>query len=139
MSTDFGTPPPEAPRSSKTNTLAIVAVVCGGIGLVMSFCCGLFGVPVDIAAIACGGIALSQIKRTMEQGRGMAMGGLVMGVLGLVLAIAMFFLGVAIQGLPQFQQMQQQMQQPDGELGAPGDLEFELGPAENAAPAPAGE
>ena len=116
MTTEYGTAPAPAPRSAKTNTLAIVAVVCGGLGIVMSFCCGLFGIPVDIAALICGGLALSQIKTTGEQGRGMAIAGLVLGALGIVLAIVMMVVGVAIQGLPQFQQFQQGIKQPNGDI-----------------------
>lgn len=56
------------------NTLAVV-------GFVLSF---FFSVP----GIVCGHIALSQIKRTGERGRGLAIAGLVIGYLGLALVIA---------------------------------------------------
>lgn len=49
----------------KTNTLAILALVFGLVG--------------GIAAIPLGHVALSQIKRTREGGRGMALTGLVLG------------------------------------------------------------
>lgn len=100
MTTEFGAEPVPPTRSTKTNTLAIVSIVCGGLGLIFSFCCGLLGVPIDIAAIVCGGIALSQIAAKREQGRGMAIGGISLGVLGILLSIGMTVLGVAIQGMP---------------------------------------
>ncbi len=127
MSTDFGAPPADAPQAKKTNTLAIVAVVCGGVGLVLSFCCGVFGVPVDIAAIVCGAIALSQIQRTGEQGRGLAIAGIVMGVLWIILAIVMVILGVAMQGMQGFQPGQiPGIEQPGDDLGDPGELDFDF-------------
>jgi len=54
----------------KWNVLAIV-----------SFVSAFF---VSLAAIICGHIALSQIKRTGEKGRGLAIAGLVLGYLGVV-------------------------------------------------------
>ncbi len=64
---------PGAPASASTNVLAIIALVLG------------FVVPV--AGIVTGAIALSQIKRTGEKGRGLALGGLVAGgVLTLLIA-----------------------------------------------------
>jgi hypothetical protein len=48
------------------NTLAIVALVTSLLG-------------VGLAGIICGHIALSQIKRNNEQGKGMALAGLIIG------------------------------------------------------------
>jgi hypothetical protein len=59
--------PPMAP---KTNTLAIISLVAAFF--------------VSLAAIICGHIALSQIKKRGERGRGLAIAGLVLGYLGLV-------------------------------------------------------
>lgn len=69
------TPPPAAPYAAapagpRTNTLAIVS-------LVLAFF-------VSLGAVICGHIALSQIKRTGENGRGLAIAGLILGYLGLV-------------------------------------------------------
>jgi len=62
-----------APASQKTNVLAIVS-------LVSSFFISLVG-------IITGHIALSQIKKTGEQGRGLAIAGLIIGYIGLVVGI----------------------------------------------------
>jgi len=91
---DAATPPPAAPAAAPaypaygqpaapgyyappTNTLAILA-------LVLAF-------VVSIGGIICGHIALSQIKRTGEGGRGLALAGLVIGYvftgLGLLIVI----------------------------------------------------
>ena len=42
---------------------------------------------VSLAAVICGHIALSQIKKTGEKGRGLAIAGLVLGYLGLISGI----------------------------------------------------
>lgn len=70
-----GYPPPyppvfAAPYSGRTNTLAIVSLVSAFF--------------VSVAAIVTGHIALGQIKRTGEQGRGLAIAGLVIGYAGAV-------------------------------------------------------
>lgn len=57
----------------KWNVLAIVSLVSAFF--------------VSLAAIICGHIALSQIKRTGEKGRGLAIAGLVLGYVGLVATI----------------------------------------------------
>lgn len=59
--------------AAKTNTLAIVS-------LVLAFF-------VSLGAVICGHIALGQIKRTGEGGRGLAIAGLVLGYLGLVVGL----------------------------------------------------
>jgi hypothetical protein len=45
---------------------------------------------ISIGAVICGHIALSQIKRTGEKGRGLAIAGLVLGYLGIVAGILLF-------------------------------------------------
>ena len=61
-----------APASGpdKWNVLAIVSLVSAFF--------------VSLAAVICGNIALSQIKKTGEKGRGLAIAGLVLGYLGLI-------------------------------------------------------
>lgn len=69
----------------QTNRLAITSLTCG-IGQLM------FLLPASIAAIVCGHMARSQIRRTGEQGAGMALAGLILGYIGVLLPL----LGVAI-------------------------------------------
>jgi hypothetical protein len=49
---------------------------------------------VSLAAVICGHIALSQIKKTGEKGRGLAIGGLVLGYLGIIsgIIVIIFFI-----------------------------------------------
>lgn len=74
--------PVGGPYAPRTNTLAIVSLVTG-------FCC-------SIAAVITGHIALGQIRRTGEAGRGLAITGLVLGYVSLgfaalMLVILLFF------------------------------------------------
>jgi hypothetical protein len=77
----WGAPPPR-----RTNPLAIVSLATG-LGQVV--------VPVAaaIAAIVTGHIARAQIRRTHEEGSGMALAGLILGYVGLVLS------GLAVAGI----------------------------------------
>jgi Domain of unknown function (DUF4190) len=76
--------PPVAP----TNGLAIASLVCG----VGTFVIGLSFIP----AIICGHIARRQIRRTGEQGGGMALAGLILGYVGGALFIVLLLVFVAI-------------------------------------------
>jgi peptidyl-prolyl cis-trans isomerase B (cyclophilin B) len=69
-------PPPyqPAPVGQKYNVLAIISLVTSIVGI-------------SLAGIICGHIALSQIKRTGESGRGMAIAGTIIGYVGLVASI----------------------------------------------------
>ncbi|MFC4007529.1 DUF4190 domain-containing protein [Nonomuraea purpurea] len=73
----YGYNPPQ-PRS--TNGMAVASLVLGIIGLIF---CGLTSIP----GVILGHIALNKIKRTGEEGHGMAMGGLVTSYITVVLWI----------------------------------------------------
>ncbi|MGD0701964.1 MAG: DUF4190 domain-containing protein [Trebonia sp.] len=78
---------PPYPAARPTNGLAIAALVCG----IAQFVTGFTFIP----AIICGHIARRQIRRTGEQGDGMAIAGLILGYVGgaifivLVLVVAL--------------------------------------------------
>lgn len=67
-------------RSPRTNTLAIVSLVSAFV--------------VSLVAVITGHIALDQIKRRGESGRGLAIAGLVLGYLGLVATITVVTLAI---------------------------------------------
>jgi hypothetical protein len=80
--------PPAAPAyapvavGQKTNTLAIVALI--------------LGIVVPIGGIIVGPIALGQIKRTGEGGRGLALAGLIIGiVITAIYVISFVLIGIA--------------------------------------------
>jgi len=72
--------PPAPQVMLRTNPLAITSLVCG-IAQIM------FGPFATIPAIVCGHVGRSQIRRTGENGAGMAVAGLVLGYAGLVLGL----------------------------------------------------
>jgi uncharacterized protein YacL len=78
------TPSYGAPSTQRTNVLAIVS-------LVSSFF-------ISIVGIITGHIALSQIKKTGEQGRGLAIAGLIIGYIGLVVGIILAIFWFAVIG-----------------------------------------
>ena len=88
----YGQPAPAygQPPAAKTNTLAIVSLIASIAGIVI-----LWGIG-SIAGVICGHISLSQIKKTGEQGRGMAIAGLIVGYAGIVLAIIGVIVAIAL-------------------------------------------
>ncbi|OBI73292.1 DUF4190 domain-containing protein [Mycobacterium asiaticum] len=73
------------PRSG-TNKMAITALVASILGV---FCC-----VGSIVGVVCGNVALSQIKRTREDGHGLAVGGIVISVVTLLFYFFVVGLGV---------------------------------------------
>lgn len=69
------------PAPPGTNPLAITSMICG---IAQFFG---FWLLCTIPAIVCGHIARRQIRRTGEQGEGMAMAGLVLGWIGAALSV----------------------------------------------------
>ncbi|MFA1551697.1 DUF4190 domain-containing protein [Actinomadura chokoriensis] len=87
-----GAPPPYGeprggPRPQGTNSLAVASLILGILWL------GWIG---SILAIVFGHVSLSQIKRTGQAGKGMAIAGLVLGYLGLVIGVIVVTLLVAL-------------------------------------------
>lgn len=84
-------PNPPVPR--KTNDMAVASLVCGG----LSFMVGVTAIP----AIITGHMALSRLKHSNEDGRGLAITGLILGytvTAGAVLLVAMIMLMVVVAG-----------------------------------------
>jgi hypothetical protein len=95
----YGAPYAAPMAYPRTNGFAITSLVCGILGL----CAG--GVFAAIPAIVFGHIALAQINHLggMEQGRGMAIAGLVMGYIYLALFTLYFVFIFGLFALPSFQ------------------------------------
>ena len=77
------------PASARTNGLAIASLACGLAQFV-------FGPMATIPAIVLGHMARSQIKRTGEQGAGLALAGLILGWGAVILGILLIAVGLAI-------------------------------------------
>ncbi len=88
---------PGYPPAKQGSGLAIAALVVG-ILAVLSGITVLGGILLGLVAIVLGAIASSKAKKGTGGGRGMAIAGIVLGVLGLVIAGAIIALGVSIFG-----------------------------------------
>jgi hypothetical protein len=71
----------------RTNTLATTGLVLGIFSITFGLCC-CYGFPFNVAGIVCSAVALGQIGRdpANQQGRGMAIAGLVISILSLSLS-----------------------------------------------------
>jgi Domain of unknown function (DUF4190) len=87
-----------------TNGLAIGALVTG-ILAIPGACCCYSSIPLGIAAIIMGVIAMNKAKVSPHThgGRGLAIGGLVCGILGLAMTILVIVLGVGMSMVEQLQ------------------------------------
>jgi len=87
--------PPMATPVARTNGFAIASLACGLAQFV-------FGPLATIPAIVFGHMARGQIKRTGEQGAGLALAGLILGwaavILGIVLVLGLVAVSVGTQG-----------------------------------------
>ena len=87
-----GYPPPGYPQGTGTNGLAIASLVCS-----------LFGwlcIVGPILGVIFGFVALGQIKRTHEGGRGLAIAGIIVGAFVLVLLVGLGILSVLLGHAP---------------------------------------
>jgi hypothetical protein len=84
---------PEPERPPQTDRKAIWSLVTGVIGVLLG---GLYGLILGIVAIVLGRQAMRRIDETGGQGRNLAKAGLIIGVLGIVLAIAFAVLFLTI-------------------------------------------
>ena len=88
---------PQVEAHTTTNPLAISGMILGILSLLFSCCC--YGLPWNLAGIICSTIALSQIKTNPnQQGRGMAIAGLILSILGIAIAVTLAIL-VATTGV----------------------------------------
>lgn len=83
-----------AAPSAGTNGLAIASLV---LGIIWIYWIG------SILAVIFGHIALSQIKKKGQEGKGLAVAGLVLGYLGVVTLVLLIVFAVAVSNDPEFQ------------------------------------
>lgn len=76
-----------------TNPLAITALIAGIAGFIILPFIG------SLVAIITGHMALSKLKTSGEQGRGMALAGVIMGYVGIALGVLSLILLVALWGV----------------------------------------
>ena len=80
------------------NVLALISMITGIVGFPASCCCAFISIPLAIAAIATGAVALVQFRSEPARytGKGMALAGLICGICVLLLTILVFALGLAL-------------------------------------------
>jgi hypothetical protein len=91
----YGGPPPMYPGSydpyqgypsQQTNGLAVASLAASIAGIPLSFLCYL-GLPLAIVGIVLGIVALGQVNRSHQQGRGLAIAGVAIGSVNLTLLL----------------------------------------------------
>jgi hypothetical protein len=89
MGPGFGPP-------NSSNGLAIGALVTGILAIPTTCCCSLGSLPLAIAACVMGGLALSKVKAQphLYGGKGMALAGLICGIVAVLMSIAFLALGM---------------------------------------------
>ncbi|MBB6670543.1 DUF4190 domain-containing protein [Cohnella nanjingensis] len=80
--------PPPPPPPARTNGKSIAALVLGILSIPVPY----LGFIIGILAIVFAALSLKEIKRTGELGRGMAIAGLVCGIVGTALYTIVFIL-----------------------------------------------
>jgi len=89
-----------SPPTARNNRAALAALICG-IGQFLLGLTGVGNILLAIPAIICGAIALKQIRLRGERGHGMAVAGLVLGILGVVyfaIIIALIVVAAHVSG-----------------------------------------
>jgi Domain of unknown function (DUF4190) len=89
-------PPPIS--GGQNLTLAIVSLVCGILGVLLSFCC-YGGIPFGIAAVITGFLGMKNVNSNPESygGKGMAIGGIVSGIIGFLISAGLILLIISLQ------------------------------------------
>ena len=87
----YGYPQPQR----RSSGLAIAALVCGVLALLSSWTV-IGGILLGAVAVILGFVALARVKRGLAAGRGLAIAGIITGILGTVLAIALIAVGVSL-------------------------------------------
>jgi Domain of unknown function (DUF1707)/Domain of unknown function (DUF4190) len=77
--------PGTAPTIRRTNAMAIASICCGGAQVIA-------GPLTTIPAIVCGHMARGQIRRTGEEGAGLALAGMLMGYAGAAIIVLFILL-----------------------------------------------
>jgi hypothetical protein len=79
---------------SQNQTLPTISLVLGILGIVTICCYG--GIPLGLAAVIMGVIAMNQEKNDPDKygGRGLAIGGIITGAVGLIIGIGIIFLAI---------------------------------------------
>ncbi len=81
----------------RTNSMALTGMIMGVLAVTCGMCC-CYGMPFNLLGIAFSLIALAQIRNDpySQEGRGLAIAGLVLSLASLLLAVVFFLCGLAL-------------------------------------------
>ena len=89
-----------SPEQRRTNPLAVTGLILGILSVTIGLCC-CSGFLFSLSGAICSGIALSQIGRNPQQeGRGVAVTGLVLSIAGLLLGVIFVILYGVVASVP---------------------------------------
>ncbi|BDZ49121.1 hypothetical protein GCM10025867_13620 [Frondihabitans sucicola] len=83
----YGTP---AAASGRWNPLAIISLIAGIVGFFFS----LYGV-ISLVALVLGLLGRRQIAGSGQRGRGLALAGIILGIIGIVLEVILIIVGAS--------------------------------------------
>lgn len=81
-------------QPTPSSALAIASLILGVIGLLSGWL--IFGGALGLVGVILGIVALVKVKNGTASGKGMAIGGIVTGALGMIAAAAMMVLGIVL-------------------------------------------
>jgi len=103
------TPQPLPPALVKNNIYALLSALGGGVAFLcncitllsiivpgLPFLCATISGLFSLGALITGVVGLMQVKKTGQKGKGLALTGIVLGVVGVISACLLPFIGVAI-------------------------------------------
>jgi len=73
--------------SPQNNTLGVISLVCGILGIIFSICCNFLGLILALPALICGIIGYQKQQQY-------ALAGIILGAIALVLSIVFMIIGV---------------------------------------------
>ncbi len=89
--------PISSPQAPRTNSLAVAGMIMGLLAVTCGLCC-CYGMPFNVLGIIFSLVALAQIRNDpqSQQGRSLAIAGLLLSLASVVLAVLFFTLGLAL-------------------------------------------
>lgn len=106
------TPTPIPPAFIRNNIYALLAPISGGLAFLgncltfgslivpgLPFLCATISGVFSLISLALGIVGLVQVKQTRQKGRGLAIAGVVLGLLGAITACVLPFIGTALWAL----------------------------------------
>ena len=79
--------------------LPIAAVVCGSAAVLFSMCCGLFSLPLAIAAFITGFMGMNNANQDPQKyaGKNLAIGGMVLGGISILISFGLFLISLFLR------------------------------------------